>query len=608
MFTCMRVIIHRKVCWLKEGVTVGQVIMLCFIMPSDLECNTATILSHNVPPYQRAGTYQQLRVVKEALSDYRSEGDSVKRREIIPLVVAAADRAGLFDDLPFNSSVLSVATSEASNTDNGTLPLTMEVATELLTQKSTKIGNLFADDFEAYAKRLWDYLRELENRLFSSGLHVLGGGNDADSIRGYLDAICGSDTELAPATLDAIANGAARGVSGSSLLLLARDEQQKQEEIRRRNASTTARRNWLFQSLPQRGGEPSGVDYSDLFTTEDKFGFSLLKTSGLMEFIHFQWLRWKREWAVPGAEEQLAQLVAIASRSKASSTKGSSKSSLEVAVELAEKLYNNVEEELQSLMRAIAGEYTPAAAGGDVIRDGLAILPTGRNIHALDPYRLPSSVALARGQKAAELILKSHREANGGKYPETVAVTLWGLDTIKTKGESVGIVLALVGAVPTIEATGRVVGFELLPLEKLGRPRIDVLGSLSGIFRDSFGNVLDLLDDLLERASNAQEPTDLNYIRKHTEELRQKGVERPSSRLFSNPPGDFGSMVNEQVGTGDWEKGDQLGDTWESRNAWSYGKGGEKGAARPALLKALLNTTDRVVQEVLYYFGCSSCQ
>jgi magnesium chelatase subunit H len=119
----------------------------------------------------------------------------------------------------------------------------------------------------------------------------------------------------------------------------------------------------------------------------------------------------------------------------------------------------------------------------DLLRDGPSVLPTGRNIHALDPFRMPSAGAWARGQRAAAEIIKQHQATNEGKYPETVAVTLWGLDAIKTRGESVAIVLALVGAKPVKEGTGRIVRYDLIPLEELGRPRIDVLASLSGIFR-----------------------------------------------------------------------------------------------------------------------------
>ena len=140
-------------------------------------------------------------------------------------------------------------------------------------------------------------------------------------------------------------------------------------------------------------------------------------------------------------------------------------------------------EEIDSLVQGLAGGYIRPAPGGDLLRDGPSVLPTGRNIHALDPYRMPSASAWIRGQKAAEEVLRQHQQSNGGKFPETIAVTLWGLDAIKTRGESVAIVLALVGAKPVKEGTGRVVRYDLIPLEELKRPRVDVLASLSGIFR-----------------------------------------------------------------------------------------------------------------------------
>jgi magnesium chelatase subunit H len=109
------------------------------------------------------------------------------------------------------------------------------------------------------------------------------------------------------------------------------------------------------------------------------------------------------------------------------------------------------------------------------------VLPTGRNIHALDPYRMPSPAAFARGKEIAKKIISQSLDENK-KYPETVAVLLWGLDAIKTKGESLGILLELVGAEPVKEGTGRIVRYDLKPLADVGHPRIDVLANLSGIY------------------------------------------------------------------------------------------------------------------------------
>ena len=199
-------------------------------------------------------------------------------------------------------------------------------------------------------------------------------------------------------------------------------------------------------------------------------------------------------------------------------------------------------------------------------------------------------------EKLLRKIISEHL-AEKGSYPETVAVMLWGLDAIKTKGESLGILLELVGSEPIKEGTGRIVRYELVPLDKLGHPRIDVLANLSGIFRDTFVNIIELLDDLFQRAAEADESSENNFIRKHYLALKEQGVDNASARLFSNPAGDFGSLVNDRVVDSNWESGDELADTWSKRNSFSYGRK-DKGQARPEVLQQLLKTSDRIVQEI----------
>lgn len=121
---------------------------------------------------------------------------------------------------------------------------------------------------------------------------------------------------------------------------------------------------------------------------------------------------------------------------------------------------------------------------------------------------------------------------------------------------------------------------------------------MSGIFRDAFPNVVELLDDMFQRAATADESVEMNYIKKHAQAITEQGQGNGAARLFSNPAGDFGSFVNEQVGAGSWSDGAELGETWIARNAFSYGRGKERGTARAEVLRALLATTDRVVQQV----------
>jgi magnesium chelatase subunit H len=265
------------------------------------------------------------------------------------------------------------------------------------------------------------------------------------------------------------------------------------------------------------------------------------------------------------------------------------------AEQIKELLSQNTDE-ITNIIRGLNGEYIPAAPGGDLLRDGAGVLPTGRNIHALDPYRMPSPAAYERGREIARKIIEQNLSENGN-YPETIAVMLWGLDVIKTKGESLGILLELVGAEPIKEGTGRIVRYELIPPEKMNHPRIDILANLSGIFRDSFVNIIDLLDDLFLRAATIDESPENNYIRKHYLELEKQGVTNASARLFSNPAGDFGSLVNDQVVDGNWENSEELANTWSKRNAFSYGRK-DKGQARPEILQQLLGKCDRIVQEI----------
>jgi magnesium chelatase subunit H len=428
------------------------------------------LISHNVPPYGRAGLYKELIGLRELIAEYRE--DPEKNYSLKPAIAHKIITTGLDADCPFRAAkTLGIAFTPEN------LPL------------------FSAHAFDDYLVTLYDYLHVLENRLFSAGLHTLGEAPGAEDLAGYLEAYFGE--ALPAAVIGAIAQNQSRA-----------------------------------QILEQ---------------------YSL-------------------NGSLNGQTPQL-----------------------EEALQIRDLLAQNTDE-LTNLLRGLNGEYIPPAPGGDLLRDGPGVLPTGRNIHALDPYRMPSPAAYLRGCAIAQQILAQHL-AEHGTYPETVAVMLWGLDAIKTKGESLGILLELVGAEPIKEGTGRIVRYGLRSLPDLGRPRIDVLANLSGIFRDSFGNILELLDDLFQRAAAADEPEEQNFIRKHAIALKAQGIDNATARLFSNPAGDFGSLVNDQVVSSSWESGEDLANTWQGRNAFSYGRQ-DKGQARPEVLQSLLKTTGRIVQEI----------
>ena len=255
-------------------------------------------------------------------------------------------------------------------------------------------------------------------------------------------------------------------------------------------------------------------------------------------------------------------------------------------------------EELDAVVHALAGGYIRPAFGADPVRAGAAALPSGRNIHGIDPWRLPTDIALERGRRMAAVLLERHQAAHGA-LPRTVAQALWAMDTIKSEGEGLGVVLALVGAEPERDGQGKIFRYTLLPLEQLGRPRIDVLLDVSAVFRDTFQMSLDLLDDLFRRAALADEPADANFLRANTDALRAAGrsVDEATARIFTQAPGLYGTGVDELVEENQWEEAGQLADTYERRNAHTAG-GTRGGAAAPEVLRGLLGTVDHVFQAI----------
>lgn len=252
------------------------------------------------------------------------------------------------------------------------------------------------------------------------------------------------------------------------------------------------------------------------------------------------------------------------------------------------------ETELAGLLRAMAGRYTPPVPGGDLIRSA-DVLPTGRNIHAFDPFRMPTEFACRDGAKQAQLLLETHKS-----LPRTVALVLWGSDNIKSDGAPLAQALALIGAKPRFDSFGRLSGADLIPLEELGRPRIDVVMTLSGIFRDLLPLQTRMLAEAAKKAAEADEPLELNYIRAHAWVYAQENgvdLETAALRVFSNAEGAYGSNVNALVDSSAFGDEDELADAYEARKSFAYGVNG-KAAANHALLQETLKTVDVAYQNL----------
>jgi magnesium chelatase subunit H len=235
------------------------------------------------------------------------------------------------------------------------------------------------------------------------------------------------------------------------------------------------------------------------------------------------------------------------------------------------KLQTNTE--IDSLVRALRGEFIEPGPGADIIQNP-DVLPTGRNTHAINPYSVPSAAAFARSEVVATSLLERYRSEHG-RFPEAMALVLWGLDNIKTQGEGVAQALWLLGVRPVRDALNRTTDVEPLALPELGRPRIDVVMTVSGIFRDLFSPTVQLLDKAVRVVAQLDEPLELNYVRKHVLEQIQHEVCSPDEaavRVFSNAPGNYGTNVNFMVMDSQWEQEETLGDLFVTRKCFAYGR------------------------------------
>ncbi|OAN73677.1 magnesium chelatase [Jannaschia sp. EhC01] len=250
--------------------------------------------------------------------------------------------------------------------------------------------------------------------------------------------------------------------------------------------------------------------------------------------------------------------------------------------------------ELTGLMRALSAHYIEPVPGGDLIRSP-EVLPTGRNIHAFDPYRMPTAFALQDGARQADKLIEA---AEG--FPHSIALVLWGSDNIKSDGGPISQALALMGAKPRFDSYGRLCGAELIPLETLGRPRIDVVMTLSGIFRDLLPLQTRMLAEAAYKAATADEPSDQNFVRAHALDYAEKmGVpmEEAALRVFSNAEGAYGSNVNALVDSGAWDDEDELADAYQARKSFAYGVDG-KAHKNAGMLQSALKDVDLAYQNL----------
>jgi cobaltochelatase CobN len=235
---------------------------------------------------------------------------------------------------------------------------------------------------------------------------------------------------------------------------------------------------------------------------------------------------------------------------------------------------NRTSDEITAILHALAGGYVPAGPSGSPLRGLINVLPTGRNFYSVDPKAIPSRLAYQTGQAMADSLLKRHLD-EAGEYPQSVGLSVWGTSAMRTSGDDIAEVLALLGVLPQWdEASRRVTGLEVIDLAELGRPRIDVTVRISGFFRDAFPHVVAMLDDAVRLVAQLDEPDHLNFVRRHAvDDLAAHGDERRAiTRIFGSKPGSYGAGILPLIEAGNWRNDHDLAEVYSAWGGFAYGR------------------------------------
>jgi cobaltochelatase CobN len=240
-------------------------------------------------------------------------------------------------------------------------------------------------------------------------------------------------------------------------------------------------------------------------------------------------------------------------------------------------------DELDAMLHALEGGYVPAGPSGSPLRGLVNVLPTGRNFYSVDPRAVPSRLAWETGQAMAESLVDRYR-ADTGEYPRSVGLSVWGTSAMRTSGDDIAEVLALLGVRPVWDdASRRITGLEPISLDELGRPRIDVTVRISGFFRDAFPHVVTMLDDAVTLAAALDEPDDQNYVKAHVDaDLATHGDRRrATTRVFGSKPGAYGAGLLSLIDSRNWRGDADLAEVYAVWGGYAYGRDLDGVQARP---------------------------
>ncbi|CAI48637.1 ATP-dependent cobaltochelatase subunit CobN [Natronomonas pharaonis DSM 2160] len=497
----------------------------------------ATVVDYLTPPMANAGTYDELAELEELADQYREAGseagETVERllREKIEALDLAVE-LGIAGEIDEAADVRGPA----------------EAGTTLAE------GDVDGDevDIDELVERVHSYLTDVKTTQIRKGLHTMGEPPEGETLVEYLIALTRLENPGAPSLRASVAG--VLGVDYERML----DSPGEYDETLGMTYSQAADAVYetsveLVETLADHG--------FDVPEAEPDAGPDDEVTMNLL-VVDIEPLGDAR--VAGGAHDDLREVLAY------------------ICEEAAPRVFG-AEAEISQTADALAGEYVPPGGSGAPTRGGVDLLPTGRNFYTLDPRKVPAKSAWEVGKEVADGTLARHHDEHGD-YPEEVGVVAWGTPTVRTRGETIAQVLALMGVRPVWTDAGRIDDVEPIPLDELGRPRVDATTRVSGLFRDAFPQAAGVIHDAVEAVADLDESHEDNFVKKHVEEeaesLEADGLDPDAAReaalprVFTTKPGGYGAGTNKAVDEGNWEDRADLAEVYVQWGGYALGSRG----------------------------------
>ncbi|MFC4246405.1 cobaltochelatase subunit CobN [Natribaculum luteum] len=515
----------------------------------------AAIVDYLTPVMRAAGTYDDLAELEDLASEYREAGmEDARADEGAQLEALIREKVEELD--------LAVELGVAGSIDEKADVRGPDEAGSTLAE-----GDVDGDeaDIDELVERIHEYLTDVKTTQIRMGLHTMSEPPEGERLVEYLVALTRLENPGAPSLRESVAG--ALGVDYDKMLESPGKYDEDLDMTYAEAADVVYEQSVeLIETLAEHDFD---VPVSELEGgPEDEVNINLL-------IVDLETIGDAR--AKPGAHDDLREV-------------------LEFICEEAAPRVHGAEDEIPRTADALEGEYVPPGGSGAPTRGGVDLLPTARNFYTIDPRKVPAKAAWQVGREVAEGVLERHHTEND-EYPEEIGVVAWGTPTIRTRGETIAQVLAMMGVEPVWTDAGRIDDVEPIPLEELDRPRIDVTTRVSGLFRDAFPAAAGVIHDAVDAVVDLDEPTELNYVKKHVEEeaaeLADDGLEEKDARdavmdrVFTTKPGGYGAGTNKAVDEGNWEDRADLADVYVQWGGYAMGSRGRVSDAHDAFERRL---------------------